>query len=103
MASDLLPATGSRNAVVTQGALNQGFKAKAPYDVIFVNGALEASPETLLAQLTEGGRLVAVISDQSGSQARLFVREQGRIGVRPGFDASVPALVGFSKTLGFVF
>jgi protein-L-isoaspartate(D-aspartate) O-methyltransferase len=103
MASDLLPATGASNAVVTQGALNQGFKGKAPYDVIFVNGSLEASPDALLAQLSEGGRLVAVISDQPGSQSRLFVREQGRISVRPGFDASVPALVGFSKTLGFVF
>ena len=102
IASELLPAVGSR-AVVTQGPLNQGFKAKAPYDVIFVNGAIGTAPEMLLSQLAEGGRLVAVISEGVRSHAMRFVREQGRIGSWAGFDASVPPLVGFSKTVGFVF
>jgi protein-L-isoaspartate(D-aspartate) O-methyltransferase len=102
MASELLPTVGS-SAILTQGALNQGFKAKAPYDTIFINGAIDAAPETLLSQLAEGGRLVAVVLENGRSQALRFVREQGRIGRRAGFDASVPALVGFSKTVGFVF
>ena len=42
-----------------QGALIEGFKDGRPYDVIFVNGAIEQVPETLLGQLAEGGRLVA--------------------------------------------
>jgi protein-L-isoaspartate(D-aspartate) O-methyltransferase len=89
--------------VVTQGPLNQGLKAKAPYDVILVNGAISDVPDTLLGQLAEGGRLVAVLTDGVGGKAELFTREQGGIGRRPGFDAGVPALVGFSKTVGFVF
>jgi protein-L-isoaspartate(D-aspartate) O-methyltransferase len=103
MACELLPTAGAANVTVTQGALIEGFKAKAPYDVIFVNGAISAAPQTLLSQLAEGGRLVAVISGEAGSQAQLFIREQHRTGMRPGFDASVPTLVGFSKTIGFVF
>jgi len=102
-AYELLPAVGATNAIVTQGALNQGLKTKAPYDVIFVNGAIAAPPETLLSQLAEGGRLVAVISEGAGGKAQLFIREHGRIGNRPGFDADVPPLVGFSRTVGFVF
>jgi protein-L-isoaspartate(D-aspartate) O-methyltransferase len=103
VAYDLLPSVGAANAIVTQGALNQGLKAKAPYDVIFVNGAIGEAPQTLLVQLAEGGRLVAVISDGATGKAQVFVREHGRIGSRAGFDAAVPALVGFSKTVGFVF
>jgi len=102
MASELLAATGGK-ITVTAGSLAQGFKARAPYDVIFVNGAIAVRPDALLSQLADGGRLVAVISEGVRSQASRFVREQGRIGCRAGFDASVPALVGFSKTVGFVF
>src|SRR5579863_756579 len=47
------------NIQVTQGALIEGFKAGGLYDVIFVNGAIEADPEALLSQLEEGGRLIA--------------------------------------------
>jgi protein-L-isoaspartate(D-aspartate) O-methyltransferase len=102
IASELLPATVGA-PVVTQGALNQGFRAKAPYDVVFVNGAIAEPPANLLAQLAEGGRLVTVMSEGVRSQAVRFIREQGRIGRWTGFDAGVPALVGFSKTVGFVF
>ena len=102
LASELLTSIGT-SAVVTQGILNQGSRANSPYDVIFLNGSLGAPPGALLSQLAEGGRLVAVIADGSRSHAMRYVREQGRIGSWPGFDASVPALVGFSKTVGFVF
>ncbi len=103
IAYDILPSLGAANAIVTQGALNQGLKAKAPYDVIFVNGAIGQTPEILLAQLAEGGRLVAVISDGAAGKAQVFLREHGRIGSRAGFDAAVPPLVGFPKSVGFVF
>jgi protein-L-isoaspartate(D-aspartate) O-methyltransferase len=103
VAYELLPSLGAANVVVTQGPLNQGLKAKAPYDVIFVNGSLGEVPEILLGQLAEGGRLVAVLSEGATGKARVFLREHGRIGSRPGFDAAVPPLVGFSKTVGFVF
>jgi protein-L-isoaspartate(D-aspartate) O-methyltransferase len=103
VAYELLPSLGAANVIVTQGALNQGLKAKAPYDVIFVNGSLGAAPEQLLGQLAEDGRLVAVISEGATGKAQVFLREHGRIGSRPGFDAAVPPLVGFAKTVGFVF
>ena len=104
IASEMLPAVGARNASVTQGSLVDGFKPKAPYDVIFVNGAIGDTPETLLRQLAEGGRLVAVVQP-SGSvgKAQLFVKENSEIGARPAFDAGVPELAGFKKAVGFVF
>lgn len=88
---------------VAQGALIEGFPGGGRYDVIFVNGAVEAEPETLLSQLEEGGRLVAFL--QSGAQGRavLYLKEHGQIGHRADFDANVPLLAGFKKHLGFVF
>lgn len=88
---------------VTQGALIEGFKGEAPYDVIFVNGAIEQTPDTLLSQLAEGGRLVAVMKQGAQGRAHLFLKENGVVGRRPDFDADVPLLAGFKKAVGFVF
>jgi len=91
------------NIQVTQGALIEGFKGGGLYDVIFVNGATEMEPATLLSQLAEGGRMVTF--EQAGPQGRavLYVKEHGQVGRRAGFDATVPLLAGFKKHVGFVF
>jgi protein-L-isoaspartate(D-aspartate) O-methyltransferase len=103
VARDRLSAVGAANATVVQNALVEGAKTMAPYDVIVVEGGIEEAPQTLLSQLGEGGRLVAVLQQGAHGCAHLFVRENGRIGSRPDFDASVPILVGFRKTVGFAF
>ena len=91
------------NVQITQGALIEGFKDAGPYDVIFVNGAIETQPDTLLSQLAEGGRLVAFVQKGPQGRATLYVKEQGRVGHRDDFDATVPLLAGFKKHIGFVF
>jgi protein-L-isoaspartate(D-aspartate) O-methyltransferase len=101
IASELL-ATAVGKVEVVQGGLIEGVKGQAPFDVIFVNGALEQVPETLLSQLAEGGRLVTVIKDGQ-SRAWLFLKQNGQVGKRPDFDADVPLLAGFKKAMGFVF
>ncbi len=103
LASELIPMTGATNVEIVQGPLNQGGRGKGPFDAIIVNGSVQGPPETLLDQLAEGGRLVAVLAKGGGGKAQLFVREHGRIGCRPSFDANVPSLVGFSKSVGFLF
>jgi protein-L-isoaspartate(D-aspartate) O-methyltransferase len=91
------------NSTVVQGTLAEGAKAQAPYDAIIVEGGIEEAPQTILAQLAEGGRLVAVLQRGAQGRAHIFVREHERVGSRPDFDASVPVLVGFRKSVGFVF
>jgi protein-L-isoaspartate(D-aspartate) O-methyltransferase len=103
VASDMIGAVGARNATIVQGSLADGFKAGAPYDVIFVNGAIETRPETLLAQLAEGGRLVAILKTDTHRRANLFLREHGKVGTRADFDADAPILAGFRQKAGFVF
>ncbi|HSZ75393.1 MAG TPA: protein-L-isoaspartate O-methyltransferase [Rhizomicrobium sp.] len=100
---DTLRSVGAHNVTVVQGALMNGDKAHAPYDVIFVNGAVGSAPDALLSQLAEGGRLVAVIRSNSQGRANLFLRQHGRVGAREDFDSAVPDLAGFRQPVGFVF
>jgi protein-L-isoaspartate(D-aspartate) O-methyltransferase len=101
IASGLLE--GQANVQITQGALIEGFKDGGLYNVIFVNGAIEAQPDTLLSQLEEGGRLVAFLQSGAQGRATLYLKEHGRVGHRADFDANVPLLAGFKKHIGFVF
>jgi protein-L-isoaspartate(D-aspartate) O-methyltransferase len=101
IASELLANVVGKVELV-QGGLIEGVKAQAPFDVIFVNGAIEQVPEMLLSQLAEGGRLVTVMTDGQ-SRAWLFLKQNGQVGKRPDFDAEVPLLAGFKKAMGFVF
>lgn len=101
IASELLVDVVGKVEVV-QGSLVEGIKAQAPFDVIFINGAVEQVPEALLNQLAEGGRLVTVVKDGQ-SRAWLFLKENGQIGKRPDFDADIPVLAGFKKAAAFVF
>ena len=103
VAVDALSAVRATSATVVQGTLADGCKSNAPFDVIFVNGAVETRPEVLLGQLSEGGRLVAILQEGTLGRAQLYVRQHGGVGVRPDFDATVPLLAGFKKSVGFVF
>jgi protein-L-isoaspartate(D-aspartate) O-methyltransferase len=102
-ASETLNSLGIANATVVTGALREGFANQAPYDVIFLNGSAPEAPAGLLAQLAEGGRLVAVIGSGPAAQASIFVRTNGAIGAREAFDASAHPLPGFELAETFMF
>lgn len=91
------------NAAVAVGDPTEGDAAHGPYDVIFVNGAVERLPETLTAQLKEGGRLVAIFSDGNVGQCKVLYRSGGAVSRRTMFDASAPVLAGFEKPVEFTF
>ncbi len=90
-------------AAVVSGPLAEGCAVRGPYDVIVVEGAIEAVPPQLLRQLKEGGRLVAVVGDGPASKATLYRQSGGEISARPIFDASGAMLPGFSRPAEFVF
>jgi protein-L-isoaspartate(D-aspartate) O-methyltransferase len=102
VAEDALRECGCRNASVVQGSLVDGHRGDAPYNVIVVEGAFEQTPEPLIAQLAEGGRLVGILQRAEQGHAVLYLKEQGRIGRRIGFDASARVLSGFRRAAEFV-
>jgi protein-L-isoaspartate(D-aspartate) O-methyltransferase len=94
---------GIGNVAVVTGPLEAGYAAEAPYDVIFLDGAVEFVPDALVAQLKDGGRLIAVVGYNRAASAMIYTRTGDDIGTRPAFDAFVPALPGFSRPREFVF
>lgn len=101
-----LSALGVGNVGVVEGALAGGAPAKGPYDIVLVEGSVPAIPETLIKQLADEGRLIAVVAgDVPGrtGQVRLGRKVQGVFSSRPIFDAGSPLLPGFEKPRAFVF
>jgi protein-L-isoaspartate(D-aspartate) O-methyltransferase len=102
-ATQNLQALGMATASIVTGKLAQGCPQFGPYDVIFVNGAVDREPSELLAQLSDNGRLVVIKRDGSAGHGVLYLRHQNAIGERSAFDANVPLLPGFEKPPSFVF
>jgi protein-L-isoaspartate(D-aspartate) O-methyltransferase len=102
-ARENLGSVAAHNVAVVTGPLPAGCAAHAPYDVILLNGATEVTPQTLLAQLKDGGRLVGVVGRGPGSRSTIFTAAGGRSSARPIFDATAPVLSGFTATPAFVF
>ena len=102
-ASETLAALGAANVTVATGPLTAGWADDAPYDVIMLQGATEVAPEGLLAQLKEGGRLLAVVRSGPMGKATLYRKAAGHATALPLFDAVAPLLPGFVRPPAFVF
>lgn len=100
-AQRILSEEGVDNAVVITGKLTDGAAKCAPYDVITVEGGVEVMPESVLAQLKDGGRIGAVFMDGAVGTARIGYRIDGRMTWRSVFNAAAPVLPGFRKAQGF--
>lgn len=94
---------GYDNVAVVTGALEQGYAAEAPYDLIFINGAVEEIPQGLLDQLREGGRLVAVVGYGNAARARVYIRHGASASFTEFFNAALKPLPGFRRAAEFVF
>lgn len=89
---------------VVEGPLHQGYRRRAPYDVILFGGAVAETPQDINAQLAEGGRLVAVMKPVNAvGRATVTTRTGGVLAHRVIFDAATPFLPGFVPKPGFEF
>lgn len=102
-ASQTLETLGTDNASVVSGALEDGAAGKGPFDVILIEGAVDRVPDALLAQLKDGGRLIAVIGQGHAGVAHVFVRSGTDISSRPAFNVSLPPIAAFARTAEFQF
>lgn len=85
------------------GPLDKGAPASAPYDVIVIEGAFRVAPDSLVAELADGGRLVGVDAIAGAPQAALFEKKGSAISRRPLFEAAADTLDGFQPDARFVF
>lgn len=102
-ANDTLASLDIGNAAVVVGSPAAGVAKEAPFDVIVIEGAVEAVPAALLDQLRDGGRLVAVLGQGNAATAHVFHRNGKDISARPAFNASLPPVIPFAQTPQFHF
>jgi protein-L-isoaspartate(D-aspartate) O-methyltransferase len=98
-----LAALGTANVEVVTGPIAAGWSARGPYDVILLEGGSEIVPEALLAQLKNGGRLLAVVGTGPMGKATIYRMAGAHATAQPLFDAAAPLLPGFVKPAEFVF
>ena len=87
----------------TRGPLAAGAPDAAPFDRIIIEGAIETLPDTLVAQLADGGRLIA--ARREGAVTRLVqgVKTGETIALRSFADMDVAPLPGFGAPASFRF
>lgn len=91
------------NVTVVTGALTEGWANNAAYDVIIVDGTIEALSPSLIDQCAEGGRIAAAVID--GGVVRLASGHKvgGAIVLVPFAECQSVMLPGFAAVKEFVF
>jgi len=100
-AQSILSEQGIDNAAIISGALAEGAAKSGPYDVIILQGAVEVLPDSLLAQLKDGGRIVSIFAEGDLGVVRIGYKMEQRINWRMAFNAGAPVLTGFAKKAEF--
>lgn len=91
------------NVAVVEGPLAAGVPQLAPFDVILFDGSVDVVPPSILEQLADNGRLVAVVTHGGVGRAVFTTRSGGVVAKRIEFDAAVPRLPGLEGAAGFAF
>jgi protein-L-isoaspartate(D-aspartate) O-methyltransferase len=100
-------ALGLSNARAVLGKLD-GSSLEGPFDVILVNGGIEAGYESLIARLSPRGRLIAIHMDGRGggeraAKAARFDKVGAEASRRALFDTAGTVLTEFRRPPAFVF
>ena len=93
-AKAVLDDLGFDNIAYAQGDGLATKHAAAPFDAVYVGGAVEEIPELLKQQLKDGGRLIAVVGHHPVQRARLLTRQGDSFTEKNLFDTLIPYLDG---------
>lgn len=94
---------GRAGIEIVEGPMEAGAPAGAPYDVLFIDGAVEVLPDALSGQLRIGGRAVFARLDAGVTRLCAGVRSAGGFGATAFADVEAVALPGFAAPRGFRF
>jgi protein-L-isoaspartate(D-aspartate) O-methyltransferase len=102
-AKTALAAVAAARVTLAVGPLTAGWPASAPYDLIFINGAIEVVPSELVQQLKPEGRLACIFGRPPATKGMIYrVIESHAVG-RPVFDAAARLLPEFTAPPAFIF
>jgi protein-L-isoaspartate(D-aspartate) O-methyltransferase len=103
-AQENLTKLGVSNAAVLACDSTKGAPDQGPYDLIFIDGAVEVRPDALLAQLKDGGRLAAIQRIRGVPRGVIYRRSGDAFACSEKFDATTKTVLpGFEAKKSFVF
>jgi len=88
---------------LVEAPLTEGHPARAPYDFIFIDGAVGHVPEAIVGQVADGGEIALALDDEGVTRLCVGRVVAGSFGATAFSDAAVAALPGFEKPRGFIF
>lgn len=95
------------NATFVKDEITKGADRQKPYDLIFVNGAVEELPKALFSQLKDNGKVVAIKAEMDkphGPYFAVLMHKSGDvISETREFQAFTLKLAEFNKKRGFDF
>lgn len=94
---------GHATVSVVEAPLTEGHAAGAPYDVLFIDGAVEAVPQALVDQIAVGGRIVSGLADRGVTRLAAGRRTASGFAVFDFADIDCVALPGFASPRTFTF
>ncbi len=104
MARANLQKAGLHNVEVRQFDGAKGAPAEGPFDVIMLSGSVAEVPQTLLAQLKVGGRLVAIVGNEPVMRATIVSRTgETEFKTSQPWDTVAPRLLNFPEPSHFHF
>jgi len=105
VAGEIIEGMGITNVVIENGDLMQAAAEHGPFDIILFGGSIAQVPANLGDFLEEGGRAIAVVSQEGEGYgaATLFTKFGDHVGEVSVFDAAIPALPEFDAPQSFSF
>ena len=90
-------------AKVVRGPLKDGAREGAPYNLLFIDGAVEEVPASLIEQLADGARVVTGIADSGVTRLCSGRVVGGALGLARLTDMEMVVLPGFAAPERFTF
>ena len=90
-------------ASLVEGPLVAGAPDQAPYDILVIDGAVAAVPESLIAQVRPGGRMVGGLIDRGVTRLASGTRSVGGAALVAFADVECVVLPGFAAAPVFTF
>ncbi|KQM19789.1 protein-L-isoaspartate O-methyltransferase [Sphingomonas sp. Leaf24] len=103
LAGSARDAIADAKVTLVEGPLNAGWAEAAPYDVIIIDGAVDAVPDAIADQLAPGGRLTTGLVDRGVTRLALGRRSEGGFGLVDFADLDCVELPGFARPKTFQF
>ena len=88
---------------VVEGPLEDGLKAKSPFHLILIDGAVEHLPEAIIGQLSDHGRVGLALIDRGVCRLAVGRRAGKGFGLHTMADAGAAPLPGFAMPPTFSF